>query len=37
MPIIIRHGLIALGSALWLLGLFAQFHSVSAISTYVAI
>jgi len=37
MPRVVRHGLIAFGSALWLAGLWAQFHSISATATYVAI
>jgi hypothetical protein len=34
---VMRHGLIAFGSALWFAGLWAQFHSLSATSTYVVI
>ena len=37
MPKIVRHGLIAFGSVLWFAGLWAQFHSLSAITTYVVI
>lgn len=37
MPMVVRHGLIAFGSALWLAGLAAQFHSLSATATYVVI
>jgi hypothetical protein len=37
MPTVVRHGLIAFGSALWLAGLWAQFHSLSATATYVAV
>ena len=37
MPKILRHGLIAFGSALWFAGLWAQFHSLSAAATYVVI
>jgi hypothetical protein len=37
MPKTLRHGLIAFGSALWLAGLWAQFHSVSATATYVVL
>jgi hypothetical protein len=35
MPKIVRHGLIAFGSALWFAGLWAQFHSLAATATYV--
>jgi hypothetical protein len=35
MPKLVRHGLIAFGSALWFAGLWAQFHSISATATYV--
>jgi hypothetical protein len=35
MPQIVRHSLIAFGSALWFAGLWAQFHSLSATATYV--
>ena len=37
MPKIVRHGLIAFGSALWFAGLWAQFHSISTATTYVVI
>lgn len=37
MPKIVRHSLIAFGSALWFAGLWAQFHSLSAAATYVVI
>jgi len=37
MPAIVRHGLLALGSVLWLAGLLAQFHSLSTVTTYVAL
>jgi len=37
MPKVVRHGLIAFGSALWFAGLWAQFHSFSATTTYVVI
>lgn len=37
MPKIVRHGLIAFGSVLWFAGLWAQFGSLSALTTYVAI
>ena len=37
MPKIVRHGLIAFGSALWFAGLWAQFGSLSALATYVTI
>jgi len=37
MPKIMRHSLIAFGSALWFTGLWAQFHSLSTAATYVAI
>jgi hypothetical protein len=37
MPLLIKHALLALGSALWLLGLADQFHSMSAIATYLII
>jgi hypothetical protein len=36
-PKIVRHGLIAFGSALWFAGLWAQFGSLSALTTYVTI
>jgi hypothetical protein len=35
MPALVRHGLIAVGSALWFAGLWAQLHSFSATATYV--
>jgi hypothetical protein len=34
---ILRHGIIAFGSALWFAGLWAQFDSLSAAATYVVI
>jgi len=34
---VLRHGIIAFGSALWLAGLWAQLHSLSAVATYVVI
>ena len=34
---ILRHGIIAFGSALWLAGLWAQLHSLPAIAIYVAV
>jgi hypothetical protein len=37
MPAIVRHGLLALGAALWFAGLVTQFHSLSAVATYVAV
>ena len=37
MPKIMRHSLIAFGSALWFAGLWAQFGSLSATATYVVI
>ena len=37
MPKIVRHSLIAVGSALWFAGLWAQFHSLTAATTYVVI
>jgi hypothetical protein len=37
MPKIVRHGLIAVGSALWFAGLWAQFHSISTAATYVVL
>jgi hypothetical protein len=37
MPKIVRHGLIAFGSALWFAGLWAQFHSLAATATYVVL
>ena len=36
-PKIVRHSLIAFGSVLWFAGLWAQFHSLSAIGTYVVL
>jgi hypothetical protein len=37
MPKLVRHGLIAFGSALWFAGLWAQFHSLSTTATYVVV
>lgn len=37
MPKVVRHGLIAVGSVLWFAGLWAQFHSLTAATTYVVI
>jgi hypothetical protein len=37
MPNIVRNGLIAFGSLLWFAGLWAQFESLSATTTYVAL
>ncbi len=37
MPLLIKHALLALGSALWLVGLADQFHSLSSIATYLII
>ena len=37
MPKFVRHSVIAFGSALWFAGLWAQFESLSATATYVAI
>ena len=37
MPKVMRHGLIAVGSALWFAGLWSQFHSLSTAATYVAL
>jgi hypothetical protein len=37
MPKLVRHSLIAFGSALWVAGLWAQFHSLTATTTYVVI
>jgi hypothetical protein len=37
MPALVRHGLIAIGSVLWFAGLWAQFHSINATATYVAL
>ena len=37
MPRIVRHGLIAVGSALWFAGLWAQLHSTTAAATYVVL
>ncbi len=34
---ILRQGIIAFGSALWLAGLWAQFHSLSAVAMYLVI
>jgi hypothetical protein len=34
---IVRHGLIAVGSALWFAGLWAQLHSLTTAATYVAL
>jgi hypothetical protein len=36
-PKIVRHALIAFGSVLWFAGLWAQFGSLSATTTYVVI
>jgi hypothetical protein len=33
----VRNGLIAVGSAVWFAGLWAQFHSLSATATYVVL
>jgi hypothetical protein len=35
MPAVLRYGLIAVGSALWFAGLWAQLHSMTAIATYL--
>ena len=37
MPRIVRHGLIAVGSALWFAGLWSQFHSLTTTATYVVL
>ena len=37
MPAVVRYGLIACGSALWFAGLWSQFHSMSAIATYLTL
>jgi hypothetical protein len=37
MPLLIKHALLALGSAAWLLGLADQFHSLSSTATYLII
>jgi hypothetical protein len=37
MPLLIKHGVLALGSALWLVGLADQFHSVGTTATYLLI
>jgi hypothetical protein len=37
MPRIVRHGLIAVGSALWFAGLWAQIHSTTTAATYVVL
>lgn len=37
MPAIVRQGLLAVGSALWIAGLWTQLHSVSTAATYVVL
>ena len=37
MPKLVRHGLIAFGSALWFAGLWSQFHSLTTTATYVVV
>jgi hypothetical protein len=37
MPSFLRHGLIAVGSVLWIAGLWAQLHSFSATATYMVL
>ena len=37
MPKLVRHSLIAFGSALWFAGLWSQFHSLTTIATYVVL
>jgi hypothetical protein len=37
MPILLKHGLLALGSVLWLVGLTDQFHSLGMTVMYVGI
>lgn len=37
MPLLIKHALLALGSALWLVGLADQFHSLGSTATYLII
>jgi len=37
MPKLVRHGLIAFGSALWFAGLWSQFHSLTTTATYVVL
>jgi hypothetical protein len=37
MPILLKHGLLALGSVLWLVGLTDQFHSLGMTAMYVGI
>ncbi len=37
MPTVFKHGLLALGSVLWLVGLADQFHSFGMTAMYVGI
>jgi hypothetical protein len=37
MPLLLKHALLAVGSALWLVGLADQLHSLSTTATYLAI
>jgi hypothetical protein len=37
MPLLIKHAMLALGSALWLVGLADQFHSLGTTATYLVL